>query len=150
MRLIGLGTLLALVVVGCGEPLKPSDFAGTYALRAVGGSPLPVTVPVLSNGGTISFGGGGLVLSPGNFSLVLAAGQSDSGVANSGSFGILVNGTLAGRAYPLTARAVDPTSSVGETIELAVSISGANAVVTLPAGALRLVRSTTMVFGPRQ
>ena len=54
MRLIGLGTLLALVVVGCGEPLEPSDFAGTYALRAVGGSPLPVTVPVLSNGGTIS------------------------------------------------------------------------------------------------
>ena len=43
-RMRRLVALLSLVIAGaCGNPTGPKDIVGTYFLRTVGGSPLPVT-----------------------------------------------------------------------------------------------------------
>jgi hypothetical protein len=35
---------LLSVLAGCSEPLRPHDFAGTYALLSIGGDPLPAVL----------------------------------------------------------------------------------------------------------
>jgi hypothetical protein len=40
MRVLA-GLILALYIYGCGEPLRPTDVAGTYTLVTVAGEVLP-------------------------------------------------------------------------------------------------------------
>jgi hypothetical protein len=46
MRILG-GLIVALYIYGCGDPLRPTDVAGTYTLVTVAGEAQPWTM--LSN-----------------------------------------------------------------------------------------------------
>ena len=140
---------LAIAIFACTDQLSPSAYTGNYPLRTVNGSAVPATAAAVSTGCTVAFGSGAIYLADGVFSLSFNSGYGCQG-ANATVYPVTIGGSLSGRSSPLTARAIDPTGQNGSVMEMSVTVSGADAVVTLPAGAMQLGAATTLVFGPRQ
>jgi hypothetical protein len=145
--------LLAIAVLACRDatsPLRPTDFVGTYALRTVNGRGVPQTVPALPDSCAWSFQYGSLVLADGAFSLYLYGAQGCPGEAAMAGVPGTIGGALSVRGTALLLRAVDPTSPSSVVMELEAVISGSNATLTFPAGAMGLASVTSLGFGPRQ
>ena len=133
------------LVPACTEALSPSQYAGTYLLTGVNSSRLPVTVASLPDSCTTQFSFGTLYLADGAFSLYYYSAISCPGfptVVGSNSFG----GGLSAQGRTLVLRAIDPTSPTQAVMEASVTITGAEADLALPAGALNLASATTLDF----
>jgi hypothetical protein len=136
----------ALVVApGCTEALSPSQFAGTYQFTGVNSNRLPVTVSALPDSCTAQFSFGQLRLADGAFSFYYTVAYGCPGFATAvgqSSFG----GALTVQGRTLVLRAIDPTSSTQAVIEGRLTITGSEADLVLPAGALDLASATTLNF----
>ncbi len=141
---------VAIAALGCSEALSPSTFAGSYALWSVNAMPAPATVAALPDSCTEGFGPGTLTLADGVFSLEIASGFGCPGIGTATVAQLTIGGSLSGRAFPLIARAIDPLSPSGATMEIEITVSGSDAVLILPAGAMQVAGATMLVFGPRQ
>jgi hypothetical protein len=142
-----------LVLVGaltlapaCTEPLSPSQFVGTYTLTGVNSSRLPVIVAALPDGCTTSFSFGTLSLADGAFSLWYISGFGCPGVGTATSATISFGGSLTVQGRTLVLHAIDPTSPTHAMMEARVTIAGAEADLTVPAGALYVASATTLNF----
>jgi hypothetical protein len=145
--------LLAIALLSCREataPLTTADFAGSYALRTVNGGNVPQTVASLPGGCSTGFEYGSLVLGDGAFSLYIYGSTGCPGVNGVAGVPGLFGGALAVRGRALLLRAIDRTSPSGAVMELQVTLSGLDALVTFPPGAMQLAGTTVLAFGPRQ
>jgi hypothetical protein len=142
----------AIVLIGalvlapaCTEPLSPSQFAGTYQFMGVNNNPLPVTIPALPDSCTAQFSFGQLHLADGAFSFYYTVAYGCPGLPTAvgqSSFG----GALTVQGRTLVLRAIDPTSPTQAVIEGRITITGSEADLVLPAGALDLASPTTLNF----
>ena len=145
-------SVFAIAIFACTEPVSPPAYTGHYPLRAVNGSTIPALAAAVPDGCTEAFGAGAIDLADGVFSLSFGSGYGCPGV-NATAYVVSIGGSLTGTSSPLTARAINPLGQVGQAetvMEMSLSLSGTDASLTLPAGALQLAAATTLVFGPRQ
>jgi hypothetical protein len=137
-----------LTVLGCSEPLSPSAYSGAYALRTVNAVAVPATAPALPTGCTIGLQSAGLTMSDGVFSLDCRVSFGCPGMSSVIPTWSTIGGAIESTRGRLVLRAFDPMS--GAPMDLALTLAGSDAVVTIPTGALMVAAPTTLVFGPRQ
>ncbi len=143
---------VGIVSLGCSDTIAPSPatYVGTYPLRSVNNHVLPARVAASAEGCTESFQVGSLVLAARVFSIAfMSASACLGGIGFTGVF-TSTGGSVAAAGTALALVAIDPTSPSSATMTAEVTVSGSDAILTLPSGALRLAGPTTFVFGPRQ
>jgi len=138
-----------LLAGGCRGTLAPVQFTGSYLLASVNGAALPATIASKPSGCSTTVDVATLTLADGAFYLLLSRTVTCPSLTGVHTFD-QIGGGLAVDGSTLTLRAIDPTSPSATVISMAVTVTGSDATLTLPPGALGLSGATTMLFGQRQ
>jgi hypothetical protein len=141
--------LVAIAILACSEATAPTAYAGSYPFRTVNGLPVPAAALAVPDSCTEAFGPGTLTLGDGAFSLTFSSGFGCPGQSAT-AYALTIGGSLSGGSFPMVARAIDPMASSVSTMEMTLSVSGSDAILTLPPGAMKLASGATLVFGPRE